>query len=947
MTTLLARLQAALAPDYEVERELASVGMGIVFVGRDVALDRRVAIKIVRPDRATAIAAERFVREARVLAAINHPNLIPVHRAGESAGFFYYVMDYLEAETLAARLGRGPLAPEQAVAMARDVLAALEAVHRRGIVHRDVKPANIFLLEGRAVVGDLGVAKASGSDAPPLTDAGKAMGSPGYMAPEQMAGRDVSPATDLFAVGLVLYESLAGRAWSFETDPSRADWSGVPARLVPALQRALAWAPGDRWPSAAAFRAALDGASDGARRRRLRWAGVAAAAVALVVLAVGVVLRGRHVERTAVLRISVRPFETRPAALRWLGDSLQAALVRDLSGAADFAVAVLPAGAAPGGALVLRGDVDAEAPGVLRLTLRSDGAAARRGRIDLAVSGPARDWARLADSLGYALLLAIWSGEGGHLAAALPVHALPHSRDGLIAWTAAERLFVRAQWDAAYDAYQRALAVDSTCLLCRLRLTDVARWNGRDQDSAATSRYRVALDSFPPHYRRLIEASFAPHDRRLVLLRQATESDPDFGLAWFIDADDIYHRGAFDGYSRAEAYRAMKRATLLWPDFAPAWEHLAWIATAEGDAPAARQALDSLDRLGRGDDPFSASVRALLEVGYRWRFDPPAEAAQYADALLHSPAVGAFARLAAGARYQLTFDAPAGAVWLGARFERLGRPDLVVPGLLAQVYGWEALGRPDSAAAAAARVRGASSEPDVELFLAQLPVALLLADSAPAEAERAAWPRAARALVASAGAGTLDPFVRRRAAWLLALLARRAGDTADARRLRALLDRESGLRPFATLLDADADAAQGRAPEALAHTEPLVGLDSAWQSGDPFFRAVLHLLRAQWHAGLGATALAVRDLRWYENNDLRATGTPAAAPEAAEVDWALGTLARWRIARLFDAGGESAAACAPYAAVRRLWSGGVPEFAARADTAARRLRELRCPVGAA
>ena len=344
MTTLLERLQAALAPDYEVERELASGGMGVVFVGRDVALDRRVAIKIVRPDRATAVATERFVREARILASINHPNLIPVHRAGESGGFSYYVMDYLEAETLAGRLVRGPLAPPEAVAVTRDVLAALEAVHRRGIVHRDVKPGNIFLLEGRAVIGDLGVAKATGTGAAPLTDDGKAVGSPGYMAPEQSAGQDVTPATDFYALGLVLYEALTGKAWGGETEPARGDWPAVPRTLVAPLARALAWSPADRWQDAAEFRAALAGPGGSVRRSALLWGIAGVAAVVVLALAAGGVFRWPRAGAAAMQRIYVRPFDVRPAAMRWLGDSVSAALVRGIGGSADFVAAVLPSG---------------------------------------------------------------------------------------------------------------------------------------------------------------------------------------------------------------------------------------------------------------------------------------------------------------------------------------------------------------------------------------------------------------------------------------------------------------------------------------------------------------------------------------------------------------------------------------------------------------------------
>jgi tRNA A-37 threonylcarbamoyl transferase component Bud32 len=941
MTTLLERLRAALAPDYEVTRELASGGMGVVFLGRDVALDRRVAIKIIRPDRATAVATERFVREARILASISHPNLVPVHRAGESQGFSYYVMDFLEAETLAERLRRGALPPDEAVAVARDVLAALEAIHRAGIVHRDVKPGNIFLLESRAVVGDFGVAKATDDGAPPLTDAGKAMGSPGYMAPEQMAGREVTQATDLFAVGLVLYETLTGRAWSFATDPARGDWAGVPHHLLAPLQRALAWGAEDRWQTAAELRAALQPRA-GHPRRAMVWAAVGVAAVGLIALALSRTVGGGSAgARSAMLRLWVRPFAARPLAMRWLGDSLPAALVRGVGGTPDISAAVAPTGVTPPHGLVLDGTAEVLGSGMLRVTLRSDTATANGKPIVLIQSGPVKQWEELADSLSYGLLLAIWSGEGGKLAVDLPVHALPVTRAGVIAWMEAERLFAGAQWEAAYAAYRRAIAVDPTCLLCRLRLTDVARWLGPDQDSAETWPYRAAIDSFPPPYRQLIEASFAPQDRRFALLHEATEQAGDFGLAWFIEGDEIFHRGPLYGYSRRDAYGAMQRATVLWPDFAPAWEHLAWIAIGEGDSTVARRALDSLGRLSSGGDPFSASLHALLAVGYRWRFAPEREAADFTDALLRSPDVARYSNLGAGARYQLSFDAPRGAVYIGERFEKLGRPDLETPGLLAQVYGFIALGRLDSARAAAARLAARSSEPEIEMFLAELPAALLLADSVAGPDVRRQQPGATRALETYTRAARGGTEVRR-AAWLLALVARRAGDEAAAARYRAQLGGESAPRPFAALLDADAEAAAGHPQSALERTEPLLALDSAWRAGDPFFRAFLHLMRAQWHAAAGASVQAVRDLRWHENNDLRTVGFPAAAPEAAEVDWSLGTVARWRRARLLDAAGDAAAACAAYAPVARLWMGGDPPFAARADSARRRLDLLRC-----
>ena len=938
MATLLERLRAALAPDYEVERELASGGMGVVFVGRDVELRRRVAIKILRPDRATAVATERFVREAQILAGISHPNLVPVHRAGEAAGFSYYVMDYLDAETLAERLRRGPLPPREAVRMARDVLAALEAIHRGGIVHRDVKPGNVFLLPDRAVIGDFGVAKVAAGGEPPLTGDGKAMGSPGYMAPEQLAGREVTPASDLYAVGLILYESLTGRPWSFATDPARGDWTGVPHPLAQPLARALAWSTTERWQTATELRAALE--PPAGARRALAWGVAGAAGLALLAVLVAHIVSTAGHGRSTVLRLWVRPFEVRQGVPAWLADSVPVALARGVGGTPDFAAAVAPAGETPVPGLLLDGAAETAGRDSLRLSLRSEPGSAAYRPVGLSVSGPAARWEQLADSLAYRLLLALWSGAGGKLAADLPLHALPKSEAGVVAWMAGERLFAAAQWGAADAAYRRALAADSTCLLCRLRLADAARWLGVELDSADTGPYRRAVDSFPPHYREIIAASFAPPERRMALLHEATENAGDFGLAWFVEGDEIFHRGPFLGYSRRDAFGAMQRATELWPDFAPAWEHLAWIAIGEGDSTVARQALDSLRRLSRGDDQFSASLHVLLEDGYRWRFAPEREAAAFTDALLRTPEVARFPSLGAGARFLLTFDAPRGAVYLGGRFEKLGRPDLEVPGLLAQVYGYLALGRPDSARAAAARLASRSADPGVDLFLAELPGALLLADSAARPDVQRQWTAATRALDGFAHGG--HGLEARRAAWLLTLLARRAGDEAAAARYRALVGAERPPRPFATLLDADAEAAAGRPEAALERTAPLLALDSAWRAGDPFYRAFLHLMRAQWHAAAGASLQAVRDLRWHENNDVTSQSFPAAAPEAAEVDWSLGTLARWDGARLLEAAGDTAAACVTYATVARLWAGGDAPFGARADTARRRAAAGAC-----
>ena len=157
-TMLLQRLQEALLPDFRVEQELARGGMGAVFLAFDTGLRCRVAIKVLLPEIATEGIVARFVQEARVLAALSHPHIVPVHRVGEADGLHYYVMDFLEGDTLEDRLRTRALSRGEGVKLARDLLEALEVVHDAGVVHRDIKPANIFLVKRRTVLGDFGIA---------------------------------------------------------------------------------------------------------------------------------------------------------------------------------------------------------------------------------------------------------------------------------------------------------------------------------------------------------------------------------------------------------------------------------------------------------------------------------------------------------------------------------------------------------------------------------------------------------------------------------------------------------------------------------------------------------------------------------------------------------------------------------------------------------------------
>jgi len=220
-------LQAALAGEYSLQRELGRGGMGVVYLARDVQLDRDVAIKVLpAPFAGTPSARERFLREARMAAGLSHPHIVPIHRVSEAGGFVFFVMSYVEGETLGERLRtQGPLAPVEAMRVLREVAWALAYAHGRGIVHRDVKPDNILLEAGtgRALVTDFGIAH-GGGDPVTASDPGKITGTAHFMSPEQAANAPIDGRSDIYSLGVVGYLAVSGRL-PFES-------SSLPALLV-------------------------------------------------------------------------------------------------------------------------------------------------------------------------------------------------------------------------------------------------------------------------------------------------------------------------------------------------------------------------------------------------------------------------------------------------------------------------------------------------------------------------------------------------------------------------------------------------------------------------------------------------------------------------------------------------------------------------------------------
>lgn len=279
MSTLIELLQSGLEGRYDVERELGSGGMSTVFLAHDARHERHVAIKLLRPDLASAVGADRFLREIKLTASLNHPHVLPLLDSGEIDGLVYYVMPYVSGGSLRTRLAGRTLPLDEARAVAEQVASALDYAHRAGVVHRDVKPENILFSEGLAVVADFGVARAvSTVDRQTLTRSGFPVGTLGYMSPEQAAGRtDLDERTDVFSLGCVVYEMLVGdtpagwpgpedaRLGRFLEAPAehRSKLDALPGRVEQTLTRALALRASDRFESPGAFAHALGEAADG------------------------------------------------------------------------------------------------------------------------------------------------------------------------------------------------------------------------------------------------------------------------------------------------------------------------------------------------------------------------------------------------------------------------------------------------------------------------------------------------------------------------------------------------------------------------------------------------------------------------------------------------------------------------------------------------------------
>lgn len=363
----IAALNSALDGRYRVERVLGEGGMATVFLAEELRHGRRVALKVLRPELAAIVGADRFLAEIKTTASLQHPHVLALYDSGEADGHLYYAMPYVDGETLRDRLQReGQLPVEEAIRIVTDVAEALDYAHRKGVVHRDVKPANILLFDGKAVVADFGIALAvSASGGERLTETGLSLGTTHYMSPEQAMGDErVGPATDVYALGCVLFELLAGEPPFTAGSPQatlakilaggspsvRQQRPTAPAHVDAVITKALQKVPADRFASADDFRRALaepglasvdatagDGAPIAWGAPRARFGiGLTAVSVAAVAVAGLLSLEGRSGEGASaggIRSIAVLPFENlmEDEAEQYFVDGMTEQLITELA----------------------------------------------------------------------------------------------------------------------------------------------------------------------------------------------------------------------------------------------------------------------------------------------------------------------------------------------------------------------------------------------------------------------------------------------------------------------------------------------------------------------------------------------------------------------------------------------------------------------------------------
>ena len=667
-------LADALRDRYTIERELGHGGMATVYLARDLKHDRFVALKVLHPELAHAIGSDRFHREIKLAARLQHPHILSVHDSGETQGFLWFTMPFVAGESLRDRLRREKQLPiDDAVRIATEAARALDYAHREGVIHRDIKPENILLTkDGDTLIADFGIGRALGAPQPgdTLTESGVIVGTPAYMSPEQSAGeRELDGRTDIYSLGVVLYEMLAGEppftgptaqaimAHRFTGTPKPLHEARelVPNQVEQALARALARVPADRFTSARDFAAALAGAAttpSGTRPvapgRTKSWVAPAAAVAGIAILVLGVMswLRMRPTTALNADLVAVAPFDVlgggRDLAL-WR-EGLVDVLARNLDGAGPLrtvsptvvirrwrgraeAESATELGRQTGARLVVFGQLVGTSGDSVRLSATIQDASRGVSLGDVDLRGSQGNVDRLADSLTVRVLREL--GRTRPIGAARLATFGSGSLPALKAFLQGEQEYRRSNWDSALVDYRRAIELDTAFAQPYNRLGTILGWQRTAYDSlsdayilkAGALNHRLAPRESLLIAGDSVQAFLFSHRpggieywsavRRLFrTMDEAAARYPEDPLVWDAVGEARMHLGFFLGRSNPWALEAFDRAIAADSAFAPAYIHPVELALHAGGPAAALRYVDRYLALGP-NDKYSGSMRLM------------------------------------------------------------------------------------------------------------------------------------------------------------------------------------------------------------------------------------------------------------------------------------------------------------------------------------------------
>ena len=659
MSDTLERLRAALRDTYAVDRQIGQGGMATVFLAEDLKHHRRVAIKLLRPELTASLGTDRFLREIELAAKLQHPHIVPVYDSGAADGFLYYVMPFVEGESLRDLLQREHrVSIERAAEIIRDAASGLAYAHKQGIVHRDIKPENIMISGGHAVVADFGIARAietSRAENAGLTGTGMAIGTPAYMSPEQATADTVDARSDQYALACVFYEMVSGNQ-PFTAPTMQALLTKVltgarpklvtvvsttPPGLDTAIQRGLAQDPAQRFPDIMSFANAVVQESSGAAaatresRRWKRLTFVVPIVAVAAVLAVVYLMQPKRVVVSGAETIAVVPFTASGTGVENLGEGMVDLIGGNLDGVGGIRTIesrlVLREWQrrSKGGAPTLDDAIavakSVKAASVLTGSLLATGQRTRLtaelydlNRKQLAreqVEGPTDSVLALADGLALKLLHGIWRSKEP-LPSARSSAITSTSMEAIRAYLDGEKWYRRGRWDSAQVAFERAVHADSTFAIAWYKLASTLGWEGQvtTQASGMAGQNAVKYSTTLPPRLRTILVSYEMFQRgrpeAVDSMRKYTELHPEDADGWYLLGEAQYHTRGYHPLPPAELVAPFDRVLLLDPTLTAAAIHPMEVALEERDTVLAKHYLKVFNDASADDEANGA--RAAL-----------------------------------------------------------------------------------------------------------------------------------------------------------------------------------------------------------------------------------------------------------------------------------------------------------------------------------------------